>query len=99
ADIIVVRRLTAQDAANADDGIESATGGQLFRRQWNFERSRDGHNFNLFPQGAGVVECVERAADKSVRDEAVESADHDGKAQSRGVELPLPCAWFGIDRG
>ena len=86
-----MRRLSAQNASDANDRVEPPRFGEFLRCHRNFKRSRHAHKFDLALAGSRARKRIERSGQKPVGNEAVKPADYDSKAQAGGVEGALDC--------
>ena len=84
-----MRRLPADDCADADDGVPLAGAGEPPRQQRNLERAWDAEHLDVLLVRAEAFERVERALDQPRGQEIVPAAGDDGEAKALGVESSL----------
>ena len=87
ANVIVMRSLAAQNAADADDGLAAAGFGKFFGGDGNFERAGDPDEFDLAFRSARSFERVESRIEQPVSDELIEAAHYNSETQARGGKL------------
>ena len=82
ANVIVMRSLAAQNAADADDGFAAAGFGKFFGGDGNFERARDADDFDVIFGGSGAFQRIESRIEQAIRDELIEAADDNSETQA-----------------
>ena len=92
-DDIVVCRVAAQKASQADNGIVFLGFSQRASCRWNFERARRANDVNVFGFRAAAQQSIERASKQSLRDELIKPRDDDGETFASGAEI----AFQGVD--
>ena len=80
-----MRRLAADDAAEADDGVEIAALGSKPRRLGQLVGARHLELLDVGGVGPRLGERGERGLAQAAGDRLVETRDDDGKAERRGV--------------
>ena len=88
-DIFKVRRLSANDGAQTDHGIELSGFCDLQRQQWNLERARNLVELDRILISAQTIESVERALNQSRSNEIIPAAGDEREAKTFGVQASL----------
>ena len=86
-DDIVVGGVSAQEAADGDQGVVLAGFGQHFGGRGKLEGSGDADDFDVGGGGSGAAQSVGGAGEQTLGDEGVEARDDDGELHPGGVEL------------
>jgi len=86
-DNIVVCRVAAQKASQADNGIVFLSFSQRASCRWNFERARHANDVNVFGFRAAAQQSIERAPKQSLRDELIKPGDDDAETFASGAEI------------
>ena len=94
ADVFKVGRISAQDRAQADDGIVAPGKRQALGRNRNLESTRNPHHVNVLAGRSGAVQSIQSALQQPLGNEGIEAADHDGEPQARCGQLALDFAEF-----
>ena len=87
-DVFEVRRLAANQAAEADDGVEAPALRGVLRRQRDLERARHAHDRDVVRRDAGGRERRQRAGLQAVGHEVVVLRHHERKPKSRRAAVP-----------
>lgn len=85
-DIVKVRRLAANDAAEANHGREPLGFSQSARDQRNLPSAGDAHLGNLIGGNSVANEGFDRPAGEAARNEVVEAGHYQGDADTRASE-------------
>ena len=93
--VFEVRRLAANDRAEAQHRVILSRLGEMLRGDRDLKRAGNPGDGDRLRTGAGAVQAVERPLQQPFRDEGVEPAHHNGKTQARRGQLALefPVAW------
>ena len=94
--IIIVRRLAAEHAADGDQRIVLPRRGQFFRSQRQFERPRNVHHINILAARARPLQRIHRRRKKPLGDKTIEAAHDDAKPKTRRAQcaINLPGLYF-----
>src|SRR6267143_975755 len=87
--ILIVRRFAAKHAANGDQRIVLPRRRQFFRRQRQFERSRNVHHINIFAARARPLQRIHRRRKKPRGDKAIEAAHDNSKAKTGRAQCAI----------
>jgi len=82
-----MRRVTAQEAAEGDDGVVAA--GQEARQRRNLEGAGDAEKVDGVVGRTMPRQTIERAGQQPRHDLVVEATGDDAEAQAVGVEVPF----------
>ena len=85
-DDVVMRGISAQQAAEADDRVVLLRFCERAGRRGNLESARDANDVDVLVLRTGTDESVVRAAQQAVGDELVESGNHYDKTQALRVQ-------------
>ena len=88
-DVVEVRRLAADHAAESDDAGVAARLRKRHRAERQLERARHGHHRDRLLCDPGLLELGERRREQPVHDLAVEARDDDADAATRVPRLAL----------
>ena len=88
-DYVVVRRVSSQQAADANDGIVLSGFRQLPRCQRNFEGSRHAHEIDVISLSSGAQQPIDRTHQQPLGDEGIEPRYNNGKIPSGGIERSI----------
>src|ERR1700687_2294953 len=80
--VIVMGRFAAQNAANGDERIVTAGGGQFFRCERQLKRARDTHYVHISACSAGALEGIDGCSQQTLGNKVVEAAHNNPKAQT-----------------
>src|SRR5579885_3016719 len=97
-DIVEVRRVPADDAAEGDDGVVAAALAELARREGQLESSRNARHRELLGRPAALAPCLDRSPQQTRDDGFIEARGDDGDASSAGARLALDQADAGRRR-
>src|SRR4029077_20172538 len=87
ADIIVVRGYSAKNTANGDERVVLSRESEVFCGEGQFKCAGHMHDAHVAALGARTFEGIHGSCKQSLRDEAVEAADRNGKTQTAGGEV------------
>jgi len=96
ADVVVMRGLAADDAADADDGVVLRGGGQFFRGDGDFEGAGNADDLDLTRSCSGGGERIESGSEQAIGDEAIEAADDYAKPETFGAERAAEFRWMRV---
>ena len=88
-DDIVVRSVTAQQAAQADDGVVFFCFRERASRGWDFEGAGDPDDLDAPGLCATLHESVECTLQQPIRNKCVEARNHDREACPSRIQLAL----------
>src|SRR6185503_671566 len=88
-DVLEVRRLAADQAAEADERVELAALGGMLRGHRDFERAGDAHDRDVAGRDAGRGERRQGAGLQAVGDEVVVFRHHEREPEPRRAPCPL----------
>ncbi len=98
-DYVVVRRISAQQTSQADDGVVFFCFRKSARGGGNFECPGDTNDFNVRLFGAGSQKSVVCAPKQPIGDELIEPRNYDSKMKVVSVQISgdrlLPNFLFG----
>src|SRR5271170_5258641 len=86
-DGFVVGRLTAQEAADGDDGVYQFGLGDLAGGGGDLPCAGNAKDVDLVFPDAAAVEAIERAFEQAVGDDGVPAGDDDGELHAPGSEI------------
>ena len=85
-DDIVMRRIAAKQATEADDRVVFLRFSQRASGRRNLKRTRHADDLNVFVFRAAAQQSIESATKQSFRNELVKTRDDDAETSSRGAE-------------
>src|SRR5208282_692585 len=85
-DHVVMRRIAAQQTANANDGVVLPSLGQRSCRQRNLKSPRHANQRDIFLRRARAQQSIVSALKKAFRDEGIEPRNHDRKPLSHSAQ-------------
>ena len=88
---IVMGRVAAQEAAEADDGVILVSFSESTGGGGNFERARNADNADVLVMRAGAQETVIGTAKQAFCDELIEARDNDCKTKTGSIQLSGEC--------
>jgi len=86
-DYIVVRRVSAQQATEADDGVVLLCLSEGARGRGNFESARGANDTDVVFFCAGTNQAVVSAAQQPLSNELIKSGDDDSETQTTRVQF------------
>src|SRR5260370_527953 len=87
-----MRRLAAQNTSDGDERIVPLRRGQFFRRQRQFECSRNMHHIHVFAGRSSPFQRIHRRGKKPFRNKTIEAAYNDAKAKTGGAQRTINLA-------
>src|SRR5712692_7001014 len=87
--VIVVRRFAAQHTSDGDQRIVLPRRRQFFRRQRQFERSRNVHDIHILAARPRPFQGIHRRRKKPLGNKTVEAAHHNAKTETRRAQTAV----------
>ncbi len=81
-DVVKMRGLAAQNAADGDHRVGASALGQFFRRERNFKRTGNMNDHDVFRVRAGSFERIHGARQQAIGNKTIEAADHQRESQA-----------------
>src|ERR1700676_117978 len=94
ADIVVMRRLAAQHAADGDKRVVLPCRGNLLRDQRQFKGSRHMHHINILALCARAFQSIRRRGQQPLGNKTIEPAHNNSKPQSLRGEFAANLIWL-----
>src|SRR5581483_4301489 len=91
-DIFEMRRVAANDGAERDQCVVFAAVRERLERDGDLERARHAHHLDVAPRGPVTRQRVQRAGEKLLAHQFVESGKHDSEADIASIESALHTA-------
>src|SRR5215470_16853408 len=83
---VIVRRISAKQASQTNDGIVVPALGQHARSRGNFKTARHSRDLDILRASSGTTQPVERALQEPFGDERVKAAHHNRKPLAGGLQ-------------
>lgn len=88
-DDIIVGRVSAKQASDADDGVVFLRERERARGGRNLEGARHANYGNIVPARSELPQSVARTDEKSFCNEGIEARDNDGEATPSSIQITL----------